>query len=126
MNLYIVDHFIPFPQSEYGGVWNVIASDDEECFDLITAADDNQFPEYYGQLRGNITKSAKYTVVGNVEPKVVTSFLTQRVMTNDISLVPSLQNHVRKLEETVDQKNKEINNLKTLIDLMQRTIEREK
>ena len=76
MNLYIVDHFIPFPQSEYGGVWNVIASDDEECFDLITAADDNQFPEYYGQLRGNITKSAKYIVVGNVEPKVVTSFLT--------------------------------------------------
>ena len=76
MNLYIVDHFIPFTQSEYGGVWNVIASDDEECFDLITAADDNQFPEYYGQLRGNITKSAKYTVVGNVEPKVVTSFLT--------------------------------------------------
>ena len=47
-------------------------------------------------------------------------------MTNDISLVPSLQNHVRKLEETVDQKNKDINNLKTLIDLMQRTIEREK
>ena len=76
MNLYIVDHFIPFPQSEYGGVWNVIASDDEECFDLITAADDNQFPEYYGQLRGNISKSSKYTVVGNVEPKVVTSFLT--------------------------------------------------
>ena len=76
MNLYIVDHFIPFPQSEYGGVWNVLASNDEECFDLITDADDNQFPEYYGQLRGNIAKSAKYTVVGNVEPKVVTSFLT--------------------------------------------------
>ena len=76
MNLYIVDHFIPFPQSEYGGVWNVLASNDEECFDLITDADDYQFPEYYGQLRGNIAKSAKYTVVGNVEPKVVTSFLT--------------------------------------------------
>ena len=76
MNLYIVDHFIPFPQSEYGGVWNVIASDDEECFDLITDVDDNQFPEYYGKLRSNITNCAKYTVVGNVEPKVVTSFLT--------------------------------------------------
>ena len=47
-------------------------------------------------------------------------------MTNDTSLVPSLQNHVRKLEETVDQKNKEISNLRTLIDLMQQTIEREK
>ena len=76
MNLYIVDHFIPFPQSEYGGVWNVLASDDEECFDLITAEDANSFPEYYGQLRSNIAKSAKYEVVDNVIPKVVTSFLT--------------------------------------------------
>ncbi len=76
MNLYIVDHFIPFPQSEYGGVWNVLASDDEECFDLITAEDANGFPEYYGQLRSNIAKSAKYEVVDNVTPKVVTSFLT--------------------------------------------------
>ena len=76
MNLYIVDHFIPFPQSEYGGVWNVLACDDEECFDLITAEDANGFPEYYGQLRSNIAKSAKYEVVDNVTPKVVTSFLT--------------------------------------------------
>ena len=44
----------------------------------------------------------------------------------DIRLVPSLQKLVKKLEETVDQKTKEINNLKTLIDLMQQTIEREK
>ena len=76
MNLYIVDHFIPFPQSEYGGVWNVIASDEEECFDLITAEDAENFPEYYGQLRSNIAKSAKYEVVDNVSSKVVTSFLT--------------------------------------------------
>ena len=76
MNLYIVDHFIPFPQSEYGGIWNVLASNEEECFDLITAEDAENFPEYYGQLRSNITNSAKYTVVDNVEPKVVTSFLT--------------------------------------------------
>ena len=47
-------------------------------------------------------------------------------MTNDISLVPSLQNHVRKLEEQVDQKKKEISNLKTLIELMQKSIDREK
>jgi hypothetical protein len=26
---YLVEHFIPFPQSEYGGIWNVIAEDDE-------------------------------------------------------------------------------------------------
>jgi len=33
---------------------------------------------------------------------------------------------VKHLEEKVDQKNKEINNLKTVIDLMQKSIELEK
>ena len=37
--LYVVDHYVPFPSSEYGGIWNVIAQDDDECFDLITAQD---------------------------------------------------------------------------------------
>jgi hypothetical protein len=27
---YIVDHYVPFPSSEYGGIWNVIAEDDDE------------------------------------------------------------------------------------------------
>ena len=36
---YVVEHYIKFPHSEYGGIWNVIAEDDEECFDLIAAKD---------------------------------------------------------------------------------------
>ena len=40
-------------------------------------------------------------------------------MTNNASLVPSLQRHVRELEEKVNHKNKEITNLKNLIQLMQ-------
>ena len=117
--LYIVDHFVPFPQSEYGGIWNVIAGTEEECFDLIVAEDQDNFLEYYGKLRGNISKSDKYKVEGNAESKVVSSFLTQRAMSNNASLIPSLQKHVRDLEEKVNQKNKEITNLKNLIQLMQ-------
>jgi hypothetical protein len=53
--LYIVDHYIPFPQSEYGGIWNVVADNDEECFDLITSADTSDLNEqWYGDLRENI------------------------------------------------------------------------
>ena len=44
---YIVDHYVPFPSSEYGGIWNVIAEDDDECFDLITSADDGDFNSQY-------------------------------------------------------------------------------
>ena len=73
--LFIVDHFVPFPQSEYGGLWNVIAEDEEECFDLISEYDDH-YPEHNGKLRENIQKSPKYGLLDELPSKVVTSFLT--------------------------------------------------
>lgn len=73
--LFVVDHYVPFPQSEYGGVWNVVAENEEECFDLITEYDDN-YPEYNGKLRENIQKSPKYSLLDELPSKVVSSFLT--------------------------------------------------
>ena len=60
--LYIVDHFVPFPQSEYGGIWNVVAGTEEECFDLIVAEDQDNFLEYYGKLRKVMIKM-EYMVI---------------------------------------------------------------
>lgn len=74
--LYVVDHFVPFPQSEYGGIWTVVAENDEECFDIITEQDNEEYPEYYGHLRENIQKSTKYNLLDDVPSEVVTSFLT--------------------------------------------------
>ena len=76
--LYIVDHFVPFPQLEYGGLWNVIAEDDNECFDLITEQDNDLNLQYYQKLRENIVKSPKYKVIddNSAESEVITSFLT--------------------------------------------------
>jgi len=76
--IYIVDHFVPFPQSEYGGIWNVIAENDDECFDLITEQDGEAYPEFYGKLRENIVKSPKYIVIddNSLESEVISSFLT--------------------------------------------------
>ena len=74
--LFIVDHFVPFPQSEYGGIWNVIADTDEECFDLITSEDGESYTEFYSVLRENISKAYKYTITSEVESGIVTSFLT--------------------------------------------------
>jgi len=75
-SIYIVDHFVGFPTSEYGGVWNVIAENDEECFDLITASDNDDNVEDYGRLRENIMKSLKFPLVDEEESRVVDSFLT--------------------------------------------------
>jgi hypothetical protein len=75
--LYIVDHYIPFPISEYGGLWNVVAESDDECFDLITAEDnDNFYEKHYGNLRENIINARVYSLSENVPSEVVESFTT--------------------------------------------------
>ncbi len=76
--IYIVDHFVPFPQSEYGGVWNVIAENDDECFDLITEQDDDLNLQFYQKLRENVVKSPKYKVIddNSLQSEVISSFLT--------------------------------------------------
>ena len=74
---YIVDHYVPFPSSEYGGIWNVIAEDDDECFDLITGADDGDFnSKFYGNLRENILKSRTYALAEDLESCIVEQFTT--------------------------------------------------
>lgn len=74
---YIVDHYIPFPSSEYGGLWNVIAEDDDECFDLIAAEDDSNFYEqYYSDLRENIMNARVYAIAEDVDSCVVEQFTT--------------------------------------------------
>jgi len=75
--LYVVDHYVPFPSSEYGGVWNVIAATGEECFDLIADADDGDFnSQYYSNLRDNIMKSRKFALADELESKIVEEFTT--------------------------------------------------
>ena len=74
--LYIVDHFIPFPASEYGGIWNVVAENDDECFDLITAEDDVLNDDYYNRLRENIMKAPTYALAEDPESQIVEQFTT--------------------------------------------------
>ena len=75
--LYIVQHYVPFPISEYGGVWNVIAENDNECFDLISADDNGNFYEkYYSNLKENILNSQTFALAEDVESGVIESFTT--------------------------------------------------
>ena len=75
--LYIVQHYVPFPISEYGGVWNVIAEDDNECFDLISADDiGNFYEQHYTTLRENVLSARTYALAEDVESAVVESFTT--------------------------------------------------
>ena len=74
---YIVDHYVPFPSSEYGGIWNVIAESDDECFDLITSADNGDFNQkFYSNLRENILKAPTYALSENLDSGIVEQFTT--------------------------------------------------
>jgi hypothetical protein len=74
--IYLVNHFVPFPSSEYGGVWSVIAENDDECFDLISEADDGFNELYYVNLRNNVDKAPRFSLADDVESEVVNRFLT--------------------------------------------------
>ena len=74
--LYLVDHFCPFPQSEYGGVWNVVAENVEQCFDVVVSEDDDLNIGCYGKLRENISKASKFALVDEERSRVVLSFIT--------------------------------------------------
>ena len=75
--LYIIDDFMPFPQSEYGGVWHVIAKDDEECFDVVVSEDYDLNIGCYSKLRENIYYSTKLALAEeDISSKVIGSFIT--------------------------------------------------
>ena len=58
-------------------VFGMIAASDEECFDLISDADDGDFnSQYYGHLRENILNSRTYALAEDLESKIVEEFIT--------------------------------------------------
>ena len=73
--LYIVDYWIPFPQSEYGGVVNIIAEDDSEAFELL--ANEEQFNEDYVDLiMPNVIKATKLNLSDEYESGIIDAFIT--------------------------------------------------
>jgi hypothetical protein len=74
-SLYIVDYWVPFPSSEYGGVINLIAEDDTEAFELL--ANEEGFDEQYQSLiMPNVVKAQKFTLVDDYESGIIDAFTT--------------------------------------------------
>lgn len=73
--IYLIDYWVPFPSSEYGGMISVIAKDDQECFDLLVEF--NQFDENYeDRIMPNIVKAPKFALAENEESRIIDVFLT--------------------------------------------------
>jgi hypothetical protein len=77
--LYVVNYWVPFPASEYGGMQVVVAKDDEECYKLIAESDESEM-KYHKQaeelIRARIKKASRFALDGAYVPEMVRSFTT--------------------------------------------------
>jgi hypothetical protein len=72
-SLYIVDYWVPFPSSEYGGVVNVIAESDNEAFSLLS--DEKGFDNrYQDRIMSNIIKAQKFKLQDDYESGIIEAF----------------------------------------------------
>ena len=73
--LYIIDYWVPFPQSEYGGVISLIAETDSEAYELLTSED--QFPDSFNnRIMPNIQKAQKLELSNEYKSSIIDAFIT--------------------------------------------------
>lgn len=73
--LYIVDYWVPFPSSEYGGLINVIAESDNECHDILRDASEYD-DRYENKIMERVVAAPRFALVSEEKSKIVESFTT--------------------------------------------------
>jgi hypothetical protein len=74
--LYIVDFWVPFPSSEYGGLINVIAEDDIECHDILRDSKISYNDTYDNKIMERVVAAPRFALVDEEESRIVESFTT--------------------------------------------------
>ena len=75
-NLYLVDYWVPFPSSEYGGMVAVVAKDDNECHDVLLDWCDDVESQYDAKIITQVKRASKVAVVSEEPSRVVDAFTT--------------------------------------------------
>jgi len=76
--LYIVDYWVPFPASEYGGLINLIAENDTEAFEILAEEESiNSYTDQYNSLiMEKVIQAQKFELVNDYESGVLEAFTT--------------------------------------------------
>jgi hypothetical protein len=73
--IYLIDYWVPFPSSEYGGTISVIAESDEECHEILA-----EFPEfddrYVSKIMENVVKAPRFALVDDEKSRILEVFTT--------------------------------------------------
>jgi hypothetical protein len=73
--LYIVDFWIPFPSSEYGGLINLIAESDTEAFKILST--EKSFDDRYtDRIMERVVNAQKFGLVDEYESGILEAFTT--------------------------------------------------
>jgi len=74
--LYLVDYWVPFPTSEYGGLLTLIAKNDNECHDLLLEWRDECDDKYDNLIMEKVTNAPVFALAGEEESGIVETFTT--------------------------------------------------
>lgn len=74
-SLYIVDYWVPFPSSEYGGVVTLIANSDAEAF-VILSEEDQFNKRYVNLIMLSVVNAQKFKLQDDYESGIIDSFTT--------------------------------------------------
>jgi len=74
-SLYIVDYWVPFPSSEYGGLINLIAESDTEAFTILS--EEESFDDRYTNLiMERVVNAQKFKLQDEYESGILEAFTT--------------------------------------------------
>ena len=74
-SLYIVDYWVPFPSSEYGGLINLIAENDAQAFQILS--EEQSFDEQYtDRIMERVVNAQKFTLKDDYESGILEAFTT--------------------------------------------------
>jgi hypothetical protein len=74
--LYLVDYWVPFPSSEYGGLIGVIAENDQECHDLLRDGNISYASTYDNRIMERVINANKFALVDEEQSRIVDTFTT--------------------------------------------------
>ena len=74
--LYLVDYWVPFPSSEYGGNVTVIAENDNECHDLLLDWRTEYEGSHDSRIMERVVNAHKFALLDEEASRVVDSFTT--------------------------------------------------
>jgi hypothetical protein len=74
--LYLVDYWVPFPSSEYGGTVSVIAENNQECHDLLRDSDICYDNLHDSRIMERVVNAHKFALVDEEKSRIVDSFTT--------------------------------------------------